>query len=32
MKMQQNLVFDKHPGELMGYVDFGDPEKKLTNF
>ena len=26
MKIQQTL-FDKHPGELIGYVDLGDPEK-----
>ena len=27
MKIQQNLVFDKHSGELIGYVDLGNPEK-----
>ena len=26
MKIQQNLVFDKHSEELIGYVDLGDPE------
>lgn len=24
MKIQENLVFDKHSGELIGYVDLGD--------
>ena len=27
MKIQQNLAFDKQSGELIGYVDLGDPEK-----
>ena len=26
MKVQSNLVFDKHTGELIGYVDLGDPD------
>ena len=25
MKIQSNLVFDKHSGELIGFVDLGDP-------
>ena len=32
MKIQQNLVFDKHSGELIGYVDLGDPEKNFSTF
>ena len=24
MKIQENLVWDKHTGELIGYVDLGD--------
>ena len=26
MKIQSNLVWDKHTGELIGYVDLGDTE------
>lgn len=26
MKIKSNLVFDKVTGELIGYVDLGDPE------
>lgn len=26
MKVQSNLVFDKHTGELIGYVDLGEPD------
>ncbi|PFX11533.1 hypothetical protein AWC38_SpisGene24694 [Stylophora pistillata] len=26
MKVQSNLVFDKHTGELIGYVDLGKPD------
>ena len=26
MKIQENLVWDKHTGDLIGYVDFGDTE------
>ena len=26
MKIQENLVWDKHTGDLIGYVDFGDAE------
>ena len=29
MKIQSNLVFDKVPGELIRFVDLGDP---MTNF
>ena len=32
MKIRQNLVFDKHSGELIAYVDLGDPEKKFSTF
>ena len=32
MKIQQNLVFDKHSEELIGYVDLGDPEKNFSTF
>ena len=26
MKVQEDLVWDKHSGELIGYIDLGDPE------
>ena len=26
MKIQEDLVWDKHTGELIGYVDLGDPD------
>ena len=26
IKIQSNLVWDKHTGELIGYVDLGDTE------
>jgi hypothetical protein len=29
MKIQSNLVFDKHSGYLIGFVDLGDP---MTNY
>ena len=29
MKIQENLVFDKSSGELIGFIDLGDP---LTTF
>ncbi|CAB4028143.1 Transposable element P transposase [Paramuricea clavata] len=29
MKIQSNLVFDKYPGDLIGFVDLGDP---MTNY
>ena len=32
IKIQQNLVFDKHSGELIGYVDLRDPEKNFSTF
>ena len=30
MKIKSNLVFDKHTGELTGFVDLGDPDKVFT--
>ena len=30
MKIQGNLVWDKHTGGLIGYVDFGDAELNYT--
>ena len=32
MKIQQNVVFDKYSGELIGYVDLGDLEKNSSTF
>ena len=32
MKVQENLVWDKHSGELIGYVDLGDPAVNYANF
>ena len=32
MKIQENLVWDKHTGELVGYVDLGDTEVNLAMF
>ena len=29
MKIQSNLVFDKVSGELIGFIDLGDP---MTNY
>ena len=26
MKIQENLVWDKHTGDLIGFVDLGDTE------
>ena len=26
MKVQEDLAWDKHSGELIGYIDLGDPE------
>ena len=26
MKIKENLVYDKYSGQLVGYVDLGDPE------
>ena len=32
MKIQSNLVYDKYNGELIGYVDLGDPDINYTTF
>jgi len=32
MKIQENLVWDKHTGELIGYVDLGNAEVNLATF
>ena len=32
MKVQENLVWDKHTGELIGYVDLGDPAINYGTF
>jgi len=32
MKVQENLVWDKHTGELIGYVDLGDPAVNYATF
>ena len=32
MKIQENLVFDKYTGDLVGFVDLGDPELNFTCF
>ena len=32
MKVQQNLVFNKHSNELIGFVDLGDPELNYSHF
>ena len=32
LKIQENLVYDKHSGELIGYVDLGDPELNYSSF
>ena len=32
MKIQQNLVYDKYSGDLMGYVDSGDPDLNYASF
>ena len=29
MKIQSNLVFDKNSGDLVGFIDLGDP---MTNY
>ena len=31
MKIQEDLVWDKNTGELIGYVDLGDPELTYNN-
>ena len=30
MKIQENLVWDKHNGEFIGYVDFGDIDRNYA--
>ena len=32
MKIQENLVWDKHTGELIGYVDLGDTDVNMATF
>jgi len=32
MKIRDNLVFDKHNGQLIGYVDLGDPSLNYGTF
>ena len=32
MKIQQNLVYDKYSGDLVGYVDLGDPDLNYAAF
>ena len=32
MNLQQNLVFDKHSGQFIGYVNLEDPEKNISTF
>ena len=32
MKIQSNLVYNKYSGELIGYVDLGDPDINYTTF
>ena len=32
MKIQSKLVFDKHTNELIGFVDLGEEESKLSSF
>ncbi len=31
MKIQENLVWYKHTGELIGFIDLGDPGKLATH-
>ena len=31
MKIESNVVFGKHTGELTGFVDLGDPDKNFTS-
>ena len=31
MKIQENLVFDKSSGELVGFIDLGDPVTTFAN-
>ena len=32
MKIEENLVYDKYSGELVGYVDLGDPDLNYSSF
>ena len=32
IKTQENLVFDKHTGDLIGYVNLGDIELNYSTF
>ena len=32
MKIKENLVFDKYTGDLVGYVDLGDPDLNYASF
>ena len=32
MKIKENLVYDKYTGQLIGYVDLGDPELNFSSF
>ena len=32
MKVQENLVWEKHTGELIGYVDLGDINANYGTF
>ena len=32
MKIKEDLVFDKHTGDLIGFVDLGDPERNDNAF
>ena len=32
MKIQENLVYEKQSGDLVGYVDLGDPDLNLASF
>ena len=32
VKIKENLVFDKYSGNLIGCVDFGDPELNFSSF
>ena len=32
MKIKQNLIYDKYSGDLVGYVDLGDPDINFSSF
>ena len=32
IKIQKNLIFDKYTGDLVGFVDLGDPELNFSTF